>query len=267
MEIIGRGGMGTVYKALNEEMNSFSAVKIMHPIMMENKNLVARFQQEAKATKRLCHPNVVAIRDFGAAPTPYLVMEYLNGINLGTLLAGFQHLDPKRSLRIFLQICKGLDHIHCKNIVHRDVKPSNILLIDVDGEADFVKIVDFGIAKVVVKKAENLNCSRVNKNFFGSPLYMSPEQCLGIGADRRSDIYSLGCLMYRTLSGHQPIEGKDLLDCLQNHVNTCPKGFDEICSGLGVPKEFEKIVFKCMNKESSDRFQSIQELQQALESI
>jgi len=267
VEIIGEGGMGKVYKAMHKFMKRFVAIKVVHMHLVSSAATMTRFQQEAEAVSRLNHINIVTVHDFGLVPKPYLVMDYLDGDSLAEVLSDNGSLELARCLPIFAQVCAGLAHAHEHGVIHRDLKPSNIMVIDSGGQKDLVKIVDFGIAKLMLREMDESKHLTVTGEVFGSPLYMSPEQCRGRAMDARSDIYSLGCIMYRTLTGHQPILGSMLMECLYNHVNIAPRGFDDICPELKIPLAVEAIVMKCVEKEPENRFQSMQELKNAIEMI
>jgi len=266
--IIGAGGMGKVYKARHNLMSRMVAIKVVHPNMLTNRSTLSRFQREAEAISRLNHPNVITVYDFGLAPTAYLAMDYLDGPTLGELLQDETYLDLDRGLPIFMQLCAGLAHAHKNGVVHRDLKPSNIMLVDLDGQQELVKILDFGIAKLLLAESDNpliaANNLTVQGDILGSPFYLSPEQCQAKAMDVRSDIYSLGCIMFRTLSGHQPIEGKELMECLYNHVYTAPKRFADVCPELNLPPAIELIIQRCLSKQRDERFQSMGELREAL---
>ncbi len=265
--LIGEGGMGNVYRAMHKLMKRTVAIKVVHPDLVSSADTLARFQLEAEAASSLNHPNIVTVHDFGLVPRAYMVMDYLDGVSLANLLENEAHVALDRSLHIFIQVCAGLAHAHQYGVVHRDLKPSNIMLVSVDGQTDFVKIVDFGIAKLMLCKDGQSKDLTTTGTILGSPLYMSPEQCQAKSMDARSDIYSLGCIMYRALSGHQPINGQELMECLYNHVNTLPMSFQEICPELQLPLELEAIVMKCLEKKQENRFQSMLELKQALEAL
>lgn len=168
------------------------------------------------------------------------------------------------ALSIFEQICSGLEHAHLKGVVHCDIKPENILLIKCDKKIDCVKIVDFGISEMKVRAEFRSANLAPESEFYGSPLYTSPEQIRSVPTDPRSDIYSLGCLMYRTLSGKQPVDGDNLIECLVNHISHTPPKFDEICPDLKIPRALEVIVRKCMVKELENRFQTMRDVIRAL---
>ncbi len=265
--IIGSGGMGKVYKAVHLLMKRTTAIKVVHTHLVASDITLTRFQQEAEAVSRLNHPNVVTVHDFGLIPTAYLVMDYLDGVSLADLLDFDAHLSVERSLTIFGQICSGLAHAHQTGVVHRDLKPSNIMLVNRNGQADFVKIVDFGIAKLkALDLGESAQLTRAGE-VFGSPIYMSPEQCRALPMDGRSDIYSLGCIMYRTLTGRQPILGHEIIEYMYNHVNTAALPFYIACPELELPEALEAIIFKCLEKDPGQRFQSMQELKEALDAF
>ncbi len=261
---IGEGGMGKVYKARHILMKRLAAIKVVHPHLVSSAATLNRFQREAEAVSCLNHPNIVAVHDFGLAPNAYLVMDFLDGITLADLVK-IEPLGLERSLRIFVQICAGLEHAHKSGIIHRDLKPCNIMLVNLDGAADVVKIVDFGIAKLVLRDVSESNHLTATGEVFGSPLYMSPEQCRAKSVDARSDIYSLGCIMYRTLTGCQPIVGSEMMECLYNHVNSTPISFAEIAPQLRLPNTVERVVMKCLEKSPENRFQSMLELRDHLE--
>ncbi len=267
LETIGGGGMGMIYKAKHILMKRIVAIKMMHPQYVSSASNLKRFQQEAQAASALSHPNILAVFDFGLTPSgaPYLVMDFLEGTNLAEVLDEVGLLPASRATNIFAQACAGLAHAHSKGVIHRDLKPGNIMLVEFDQRKDFVKIVDFGIAKVLPTgdESESSHLTQTGE-VFGSPLYMSPEQCRGRNLDTRSDIYSLGCVMYRTLSGSSPFFGQDPMECMYKQVNEAPNKFFDANPDSKVPEALEAIVFKCLAKEPGDRYQTMQELKDAL---
>ena len=267
LEIIGGGGMGTVYKARHKFMKRIVALKMLNPQTVSNALALKRFQQEAQAASALNHTNILTVFDFGLTidGQPYLIMDYLEGTNLGVVLQESGHLCIERVLDISIQACDGLAHAHSKGVIHRDLKPGNLMLIEVDKRPDFVKIVDFGIAKMILLDADESSHLTTTGEVFGSPLYMSPEQCTGKELDGRSDIYSLGCVMYRALAGISPFTGHDLLECMYKQVNDMPASFSIACPDLCIPESMEAIVLKALEKDPSKRYQSMQELREALE--
>ncbi len=269
LELIGDGAMGQVYKAKHRLLKRIVAVKMMHPNLVSGAAALKRFQKEAELASALNHPNILTVYDFGVTDggVPYLVMAFLKGTSLAEEIAGGANLELKRSVHIFKQVSLGLAHAHENGVVHRDLKPSNIMLVKLDNDPDFVKIVDFGIAKLLTpSEGETDNLTRTGE-VFGSPPYMSPEQCRALKVDARSDIYSLGCVMYRTVSGKQPITGHDLIEYLYKHVNETPAAFNIVCPELNIPADLEAIIFKAMAKQPDDRYQSMGELREALDHV
>ncbi len=269
LELIGDGAMGQVYKAKHRLLKRIVAVKMMHPNLVSGAAALKRFQKEAELASALNHPNILTVYDFGVTDggVPYLVMAFLKGTSLAEQIAGGANLELKRSVHIFKQVSLGLAHAHENGVVHRDLKPSNIMLVKLDNDPDFVKIVDFGIAKLLTPaEGETDNLTRTGE-VFGSPPYMSPEQCRALKVDARSDIYSLGCVMYRTVSGKQPITGHDLIEYLYKHVNETPAAFNIVCPELSIPADLEAIIFKAMAKQPDDRYQSMGELREALDHV
>ncbi len=272
IDVIGGGAMGLVYKAKHLLMKRSVAIKMLHPNAVASSTTLQRFQQEAEAASCLNHPNILTVFDFGvtAQGQPYLVMDYLEGTNLSTLIEKETYIQFRRALGIFLQMAAALQHAHSKGVIHRDLKPSNIMLVKFEGDEDFVKIVDFGIAKVLNRDTSSDepdssgNLTRTGE-IFGSPLYMSPEQCRGRKLDARSDIYSMGCVMYRVLTGKPPLVGIDLLECMYKHVNEMPAPFCEACPDFNIPPDFEAVIFKALAKDPDDRYQQMSELRQALD--
>jgi len=268
IEVIGEGGMGIVYKAKHSLMDRVVAIKMLHEDYASNVNALKRFEQEAKAVSSLNHPNILGVYDFGTNEKgqPFLVTEFLVGESLESIVSSKGRLPHQVAVPIFAQACVGLFHAHQNGIIHRDLKPSNLMLIDYEGQNSFVKILDFGIAKVMGNDDMKVKTPELTRTgeIFGSPLYMSPEQCKALPLDPRSDIYSLGCLMYRTLTGECAINGNNLLEVLYKQVNEQPAAFDEKLLEEQTAVNVEKVVFKAMAKEPDDRYQSMNELKDAL---
>ncbi|MFN8552445.1 MAG: protein kinase [Candidatus Obscuribacterales bacterium] len=261
LEVIGGGGMGLVYKARHKLMNRIVAIKMLHKHMISSKDTLKRFQLEAQAASCLSLPNILTVYDFGLTGEgqPYMVMDYLEGTSLADVLENEHHVEPDRAVNIFIQACAGLAHAHQKGVLHRDIKPSNIMLVNFGDQADFVKIVDFGIAKLL-----NQGVGELTKTgeVYGSPSYMSPEQCRGKETDARSDIYSMGCVMYRTLSGRPVFSGEDIIELLFKQVSEPPAPFD---TELNIPPDLEAVIFKALAKDPADRYQNMNEFKEALE--
>lgn len=264
-EIVGVGGMGTVYKARHILMDRIVALKVLRRELVHDKAMMARFQLEAKAVSRLKHPNVLAVHDFGVTPdqVPYLVMDLLDGITIADILETEGPLAPGRAINIFIQVCEALGHAHSKGVIHRDIKPGNIVISKDNSGADFALVVDFGIAKVF-EEGKDVNKLTATGHIFGSPSFMSPEQCMGGNIDQRTDVYSLGCVIYEAVTGVSALCGDSLLETLFKHVNETPRPFSEANRSVAQVPELEAIVFTALSKKASDRFQSMAEMADAL---
>jgi len=267
MSEIGRGGMSIVYKGKHTLMDRIVAIKMLQSQLVADPTSTKRFQQEAQAVSCLAHPNVIGVFDFGIAPTgqPYLVMDFLVGESLADIIKRDNHVPEKRAIGLFMQACDALEHAHKKGVIHRDLKSSNIMIVDAEGKPDTIKVVDFGIAKLMPssgKQAQNLTQTG---EIFGSPIYMSPEQCLGQPLDARSDIYSMGVLMYEALTGYPPLMGHTIVDTMQMHVGTKPVSFVEMRPDLTFTQDLEDVVFKALQKNPDDRFETMQGFYKALE--
>ncbi len=261
-EPIGKGGMGSVYEAYDIAEHR-CAVKLMHSDASEDPNVVRRFLQEAKAAAIIKHQNVIEVLDHGIADDgrPYLVMPYLDGQPLGKLLKERKQIPITESLGIFLQICDGLAEAHARGVIHRDIKPSNIMFLYGGNLDHFVKIVDFGIAKVFPQAGDASMKQTTTGELFGSPHYMSPEQCKGQPVDQRSDIYALGCLMYEVVTGKLMFTAPDYASVMFMQVHNIPPPL--VCvenQDSGLVARMEAIIHKCVAKESANRYQSMSEL-------
>ncbi|CAN5249042.1 hypothetical protein BH10CYA1_BH10CYA1_09660 [soil metagenome] len=261
---IGQGGMGVVYKAEQIFLQKICALKILKGGELSSTKL-ARFHNEAKAASRLSHRNVVSVTDFGVwhDSTPYFVMDYFEGITLQEQISKHGALAVDETLEIFSQLCDGLAYAHEQGIVHRDIKPGNILLTLCEGEP-IVRILDFGIAKIVNLQAPAQSLTTTGE-VFGSPLYMSPEQCLGQTVDMRSDIYSLGCTIFELLTGAPPFEGANALSTMMMHQGQVPLTLREASLGCDFPEQIERIVAKMLVKDQNNRYQTVDAIKLDLE--
>lgn len=262
--LLGSGAMGTVYKARHKHLNREVALKMLRKEAAADENSSKRFENEAKAASSLTHSNLIAVTDYGftESGTPFLIMDYVQGQSLAYVLKQDKYLSDDRLVNILTQICAGLSHAHDKGLVHRDLKPSNILLTkSEDGKDDFVKIVDFGLAKPIVGTDQDLTHTG---QIFGTPLYMSPEQCQGRKLDARSDIYSIGCLMYRMVAGRLPFTGDNPVTTIVMHVKDAPPAIPEDKLGSAFLKSLNSIIMKALEKDPENRFQSAAELRGAL---
>jgi len=266
IEKLGEGGMGTVYKVRDKRLNVTLAIKILHEELAKNQDNVQRFEQEIKASLNMTHPNLLAVYEQGVTPSgaPYLVMDYVDGQSLDHLIHNELFIHPQRLLDIFIQIAEALEHAHNKGVIHRDIKPSNIIISKTPDGNDLVKLLDFGIAKILPFSGIDVQALTQTGDIFGSPLYMSPEQCRGEQLDPRSDIYSLGCVMYETITGLTPFESENAVKTIVGHLNRQP---DPIGKELCVSKDLEDVMLMCLEKDPANRFQSAHELIKDLELI
>lgn len=250
MEKIGGGGMALVYKAKCRLLNRFVAIKVLRSEFIEDEEFVKKFRREAQSAASLSHPNIVGIYDVGTENNNYyIVMEYIKGQTLKELIKSKGTLGVEYATNIAIQICYALDHAHKNNIVHRDIKSHNILI----REDNSVKVTDFGIARAV-------SSSTITNtgNVIGSVHYFSPEQARGGYTDEKSDIYSLGVVMYEMLTGRLPFEGESPIAVALKHIQEEPVPPSKINSRM--PKSIEAIILKCMEKEVSMRYNSAAEI-------
>lgn len=256
LEIIGTGGMANVYKALCHKLNRYDAIKILHEDMIANKDLRKRFHAESHAVAMLSHPNIVSVYDVGHSDDlEYIVMELVDGINLKSYMKQHGALDYLEVLDFSTQIAKALTHAHSRGIIHRDIKPQNIMLLK-DG---LVKVADFGIA------ALQNDIDMPANQAVGSVHYIAPEQARGGAADGRSDVYSLGIVMYEMLTGTLPYTGSSDVEVAVMHMNTDAVPPRDIIPDI--PEELERITMKAMRTEIESRYQSAKEMLEDLENF
>lgn len=268
LSVIGQGGMSVVYKARHRFTEQLLAIKMLKGDLSLDKTHRARFLQEAQALEKLDHPNIVSARDvdYTSHGKPYLAMLFLEGDSIAERIKRDGPIEISKAIRIFLQCCDALEHAHKNGVVHRDLKPSNIVIVREKNDEETPKIVDFGIAKLIQDNEQNPALTQTGE-VFGSPLYMSPEQCAGQQLDWRSDIYSLGCVMYETLSGRAPFEGNSTLEIMRKHT-------DDMAQPLAIPncapavcKRLDQIIYKAMEKDPAHRYQSMAALKRDLERL
>lgn len=265
-ESIGRGGMGVVYRARDILMERTVAIKMLHAHLVSDQSSFQRFQQEARAASAINHPNVITAYDFGISESgqPYLIMDFIQGQSLSATIEECNGLEQTRAINIFVQCCDALHVAHSRGVVHRDLKPSNIMIVKNRDTPDFVKIVDFGIAKLLPGSSKQSHNLTQTGELFGSPLYMSPEQFLGKKLDERTDIYSIGCVMYEGLAGHPPFSGEHVLETMYKHLNDPPVKFSATRADLSISPKLEAVVMRALEKDPDQRFQSMSELRDEL---
>ena len=261
--VIAEGGMGMVYLARHRLLEKPVAVKILRPELVHDRDITRRFLTEAQAASAVGNEHIVDVTDFGELPdgATYIVMEYLDGQSLGQLLqANHGSLPVDLVLHIARQIAEGLQRAHDANIIHRDLKPDNIQLVERNKQSHFVKILDFGIAKVASSQNETTRAGKI----FGTPYYMSPEQAKGELLDRRTDVYALGVILFEMLTGRVPFEGENPLGILTQHMYVEPPPLGEVSGVASLRTGLEAVVGRCLLKEPSLRYESMAELDEDL---
>jgi serine/threonine-protein kinase len=251
--VLGKGGMGRVYKGEHTGIGRTVAIKVLHTALGGNREAMQRFQREALASGRLDHPNIVGVSDFGVIESGglYLVMEALEGEALGARLERDKRIPWPEALEIVRGVLAGLRHAHDKGVVHRDIKPDNIFLARKDGE-QVVKILDFGIAKLYAGNADDPASTRAGLTV-GTPAYLSPEQAVGGAITPAADIYSTSIVLYEMLAGRAPFEDEDPLAMLTAHVGREPPPFAQVAPGLELPYGLEALVQRGLQKIAAER--------------
>jgi eukaryotic-like serine/threonine-protein kinase len=270
LERIGSGGMGAVYKAEQPDMRRHVAIKILHPRYLSRPDLVSRFRREARAMSHLSHPNTAKVFLYGQLEdgSCYFVMEYLEGRNLAQTVRTEGPLSPERAIHIMTQVCAALEEAHRSGIVHRDLKPENIFLTNQGGIADFPKVLDFGLAKVTEREMRPGSLILTQEGMvFGTPEFMSPEQARGERLDGRSDIYSLGVILYELLSGKLPFEANQPMEHIQKHIKEQPIPLQLRAPTREFPAGLWEAIARALSKDPSQRFQSAGEFGQALRDV
>ena len=262
---LGEGGMGAVFLAKQDTIDQTIAIKVLLAEAARSHEIVQRFEREARVISMLTHPNIIRVFIFGRTPQGqlYLAMEYVNGRELRHDMRG-QPLDELVAIRIMKQACSALAEAHDLGIIHRDLKPDNVLLTEFRGDKNFVKILDFGIAKLNEPDSSS-NAPKLTQAgiVYGTPEYLSPEQAQALDLDNRTDIYSLGVMLYEMMTGRVPFTADSPVQILTKHVFEQPKRPNEVLPGRIAPT-MENIIMKAMAKKREDRFASAMDMFRAL---
>jgi serine/threonine protein kinase len=265
MEVIGEGGMGTVYKAEHVRMGKALALKILHPdFAAAEEGAVERFLAEAQIVSRLSHPHTIAVFDFGEIDGGggfYLAMEYVPGKDLAAVLKDAGRLPEPRVARIGAQILGSLAEAHDAGIVHRDIKPGNVMLMPTRSGEDFVKVLDFGIAKLRDESSAAAASTTGTGAIVGTPNYLAPEQARGDAVDGRTDLYAVGCLLYELAAGHPPFRAPSPMAIVSAHLHQAPPSLAE---EAGCSPRLAEVIGRALAKKPGDRFASADEMGAAL---
>ena len=263
--LIARGGMGKVYRAEQSPLGRICALKVLNPSYAgeHDPEFHKRFFLEASIASKLTHPNTVTIFDYGRTDDEiyYMAMEYLEGQTLHRAIRDAGHLPEERATHIARQMCRALREAHALGVIHRDLKPANIFLVQHGDEADFVKVLDFGLVKNVADKGEDLTQTGM---FMGSPKYMAPEQIRGDPVDARTDVYALGIILYEMLTGKVPFDRATSVNILMAHVHDEAPPMREVNPNIQVSQAAEAAVLGCMAKDPEQRFRSMGDVLEAL---
>jgi serine/threonine-protein kinase len=266
---IGHGATGEVWLAHHAALKRDVALKILRPELCDDVG-ISRFEREVRATAELAHPNTVRIFDFGATEDGlwYYAMELLEGETLSDLVRRRGPLPPQRALRIASQVAHALGEAHWRGIVHRDIKPGNLFMLALGSEPDFVKVLDFGIARRARANARGDETLTREGHILGTPAYISPEAAAGRAVDARADVYSLGAVLYFMLTGYAPFDaaGEGAIGLLMAHLNQAPQT-PSARLGAALPDAVEAIVMRCLAKSPNDRYRDATELASALDAV
>ncbi len=261
LELLGSGRMGSVFKVNDTASGATVAIKVLQCELAKDTAAQKRFEQEVEAASRLDHPNLVAVYGHGRTKCgmPFMIMEYLDGKNLDQIIKEEGCIEPSRAIDLLIQIVEGLECAHNHGIIHRDIKPTNVIVCKGDS-GEIAKLLDFGIAMVLPTVSRETRDLTQTGEIFGSPQYMSPEHCLGFMTDQRSDIYSFGCLLYAVLLGKPPFQGATAIQQIVGHINQEPKPFPFSMTSKKTLRMLERITMCCLEKEQAKRFPDSSEL-------
>jgi eukaryotic-like serine/threonine-protein kinase len=267
VRLLGEGGMGSVYEG-EQKLGTTTrkvAVKTLHTHLSHDANIKARFEREVGTIAELEHPNTIQVYDFGSTPAGilYIVMEFLHGKSLADLLEKQGAMTPERTNHVLQQVCGSLEEAHGRGIVHRDLKPDNIVLVERAGKKDFVKVLDFGIAKRAKEEDKNEQKLTQQGMVLGTPPYMSPEQFTGQPIDARSDIYSLGVMAYEMVTGKLPFQANTAWEWATQHMTQPPIPIESLAEGMRAPAAMRGSIQRALAKSPADRFQTVTEFGEA----
>jgi serine/threonine protein kinase len=264
VEVLGKGGMGFVYRAEHIKLGREVALKLLRGDYAKRRDAISRFFQEARTVNRVRHRNIVDVTDLVELDdgTTYFVMELLRGQSLGKWAR--TGIDLPRALAVLVQICDGLGAAHAVGVVHRDLKPDNVFVVPTSDGAELVKLLDFGVAKLVNRDDEDVGYQTAAGSVIGTPAYMSPEQAGGMLVDHRSDIYSLGAIMYEMFCGQPMFRGRSFGEYVRKHLTENPPPPRTTPGGAGMDPNLEALILKCLSKDANERFSHILELRDGL---
>src|SRR5688572_12741437 len=272
IDVIGEGGMGVVYVAEHMRLGRKVAIKTLRSEYSNNALAVRRFFSEARAVNRICHQNIVEITDFVEQPGAdnYYIMELLQGTTLARVIdhAGIMPIPVERSVAIMVQVAAALEAVHTAGIIHRDLKPDNVFLIERGGTRDFVKVLDFGVAKLIETPEQVSVHQTAAGQILGTPEYMSPEQASAQSVTTQTDVYSFGVLLYELVTGRRPVTGKSFGEIVVKHLTATPIPARKV-KGLphDIPVELVDLILACLAKEPGDRPQGMHAVAERLEAI
>jgi serine/threonine-protein kinase len=264
VELIGKGGMGFVYRAEHTKLGREVALKLLRSDYARRRDSVARFFQEARTVNRIRHRNIIDVTDFVELDdgTTFIIMELLRGQSLGRWAR--EHFDLARALALLVQICDGLAAAHAVGVIHRDLKPDNVIVVPTGDGAELIKLLDFGVAKLVHREDEDLGLETAAGSVIGTPAYMSPEQAGGLVVDERADIYSLGAIMYELFTGTQMFRGRSFGEYVRKHLSEQPIPPRATARGATLPDAVEAVLLRCIEKEPARRYPTIEALREDL---
>lgn len=267
IELIGLGAWSRVYKAKQIALGRVVSVKVLQPHLAIDEKKWKRFEQEAKVSSSIKHPNIVNVFDYGLRPQPFIVMEYLQGATLAHRIKRAGPVPVQEALELFTEISDALQAAHEKGLIHRDLKPANVMLAESQDGRTVAKLLDLGLAKLVDSDSQTLVQLTTTGQVLGSPAYMSPEQCTEGKLDARSDIYSFGCLMYEALTAQRAFDADNAAECMRKHLLELPPAMSSIRGSTEIPESLEGIVFRALAVEPIERYQSVVDVRKDLSAV